>query len=249
MSIEKWTTFWRNHEGAGYHAVDRDIVRSLAASAATLCRLPGEAYCFPSRWKRSRQASSDAHSRCDLKNAKIIFAVLNPTVGYNDYVDNEKPEFHDLLKRNRLQENVNGCFAVDNNSPAPSWSGYYRSIFRSAVECATDVSKAPEAEVWETLRRILAIMELVPYYSQNASMLLQNDRYASLPSVKCAQEAMGEVRGRCDTIVICRWERGHERWLMPAGTYISSATRRGLSPAAKWEICKQLVKHLCSRAV
>jgi hypothetical protein len=246
MRVEKWIAFWRNHEGSGYHTKDRDAINAWRYPQNGKIDIPTTPS-FP----LDRKDRGKLHPRLtpvpyvgDIRNAKIILAMLNPTVDCNDYVDNEKPEFHELLRWNRQQENVQSCFAVDETLQAPSWSRYYRSLFRSAVKCATDASKAHEEKVWETLCNSLAIMELVPYYSQNASMLLQNDRYADLPSAKCALEAMEEVRERCDTIVICRWGRGPERWRMPPGTYICSATRRGLSAAAKKAVCEQLVKLL-----
>lgn len=246
MSVEKWIAFWQAHEGAGYHAKDRENISTWLRPAdheiGSFRRLS-----FP----LDRKARNKLHPDLtpvpyvgDVRNATVILAMLNPTVGWADYVDDAKQEFHDLLRWNRLQENVRDCFAVDDASKAQSWSKYYRSIFKSTVKCATDIGRVSEERVWEALRRRLAIMELVPYYSQNASMLLQNNRYAALPSVIYAQRAMEEIRQRRNTTVICRWKRGPERWQMPADTYFCSAARGGLSACARQAVGEELVKYL-----
>jgi hypothetical protein len=247
MSVEKWISFWRTHERLGYHAEDCETIRSWMNPQDR------EIGSMPRSFPLNRKDQGKLHPALtpvpyvgNIRNATIIFAMLNPTVGRADYVDNSKEEFHDLLRRNRLQENVTDCFAVDNKSSALSWYEYFRPIFRSAVQSAAGISHVSEDSMWEALRRRLAIVELIPYYSQNASILLQKGRYADLKSVIYAQEAMEEIRNRPNTTVICRWKRSPNRWKMPANTYICSTARAGLSADARQAVCANLVEYLKS---
>ena len=146
MSVEKWIAFWRNHEGSGYHADDCSVINTWGHPQNREIDSP-----LVPTFPLARKDRGKLHPRLtpvpyvgDIRSARIIFfALLNPTVCCRDYADNEKDEFHKLLERNRLQEDVQGCFAMRRQFTAPSWSEYYRSVLKSSVECATDLAKNP----------------------------------------------------------------------------------------------------------
>ena len=118
MSVEKWIEFWSKHNGAGYHQCDVDAIEAWRPAANREVSGPARPrYPLPEKDRgKLHPGLTPVPFVGDLRNATIIFAMLNPTVGELDYLDDEKPEFHELLNRNRLQEDVRDCFAVDDTS-------------------------------------------------------------------------------------------------------------------------------------
>jgi len=250
MSVESWIRFWQNHDGPGYHDKDRQFMESSWGGLRFEVKnsaIPDFPLCKKDRGLLHPRLRPVPYVG-DVRTATLIFAMLNPTVDHKDYSDDQQSSFHELLRENRMQENVRGCFAVDEGPRARSWSGYFRSIFNSAVHTTVKSSGRKKEEVWAELKRCLAILELVPYYSQNGSMLLQNRRYSCLPSVKLALEAMEEIQKRPGVTIVCRWQRGADRWNVNRGAYVLSATRRGLSADAKERISGHLKRSLERRS-
>ncbi len=124
----------------------------------------------------------------DLKTAKVFLAMINPTVGWSDYEDNaqKNKEYPALLDQN-LKQKLPYCFALDNSVPAlaPSWSNYYRDVFNGFVQEAGRTIEE-RAHLRNTLRDTVAILELVPYFSQNATMISQGNLDSKLQSSKLA---------------------------------------------------------------
>lgn len=196
MSVDNWIRFWQNHDGSGYHGEDRKIMKEFWTGQFEIdnSAIPDFRSCKDFQLKKKDRGLLHPRLRPvpyvgNVRTATLILAMLNPTVGCEDYQDDERSDFHELLRANLRQENAPECFAVDKTSlaSAPSWSRYYCSVFNRTVQETAKSVQCKEKDVWAELKRCLAILELVPYYSKNGSMLLPKPNwYEKLPSVQHA---------------------------------------------------------------
>ena len=239
MSVDNWINFWKSHSGTGYHEEDLDIANSWPKFDTT------PDFSLTSKYPRNFHPLLFPMPYVgNLKEATLILAMLNPTVGPYDYQDQSTEKFRLLAEAHRKQQDVTGCFAVDDTCGIRSWFEYYRSIFRSAVVKTAEESKCMEDVVWAELIRRLAIVELVPYYSKTADELIKSDRYLGLRSVMLALDAMKEIQKRPGVKILCRWRRGPERWRLDRGSCVLLSTRQGMDAAAKDAVCKHLTGFL-----
>jgi hypothetical protein len=243
MSIQELVNFWAeelpaNDRGQWLHPSDEPILGPWLAKkprTAVLDDLP----------RRSGRLHLELHPVPyvgNLQAADIFFAMINPKVHAQDYKDAQSPAFRELLRKN-FDQSTTTCFALDLNSVDAGWHGYYRSIFNRFVreyEPADPGLKRLHLKdrtemVWQVLMTRLAVVELIPYYSQTAELLITHDLHKKLPSAKAARAALQEVANRPmgDALIICRWPNGALRWEIPLERCTVSDTRNGLSKSAK----------------
>ena len=179
-----------------------------------------------------------------LRTADIFVAMTNPTVGEQDYVDGDEPDFQMMLQRNLNQLQEESCFALEKISKWPSWSDYYRRLFNRFVRdysrCSPRFVNRPEREreevVWAELKSRVAILELIPYYSQNADYVVASGLHQVLPSSLAAKRALQKVadeRSKTDAYIICRWKKGPERWGIRRERCAVGEHRGGLSAGVR----------------
>ncbi|MGI4852949.1 MAG: hypothetical protein ACRYF4_02735 [Janthinobacterium lividum] len=255
MGIDNLIAFWKSavvpdQSGNYIHPADKGVLQGWLQAAR-----PGKARsvtCLSvAKEGKEPPRTGQLHLRMppmpyvgNLSSAKIILAMINPTINDLDYTDHERKAFRDLRQEN-LRQSEGKCFALD---PAPfvdaaSWSTYYRRMFKAFLDQYAKGTNRVTLE--ERLASEVAILELVPYYSQNATMLTQGvNLIESLKSAECALAAMRELSERKDTLIICRWESGLKRWgladLESKATVVCSKSRSGLSEVAKKAVAAQL---------
>jgi hypothetical protein len=186
----------------------------------------------------------------NLRSADVFLAMINPTVGWQDYVDHAQPAFHELLKAN-LHQDLDHCFALD-PAVAVSWSSYYRRMFNQFVRDYARTSDRftilrdrrcntlsdLEQKVWAELQRRMAILELIPYYSQTADKLLESNLHLQLASALAARRALQDVAKESpeDAFIICKWKLGPDRWGIPRTRCSVAGSRMGLDMKTKMKL-------------
>ena len=177
----------------------------------------------------------------DLETADIVFAMINPAAENQDYIDARCARFQSSLRAN-LSGSDQKCFALDEESAPTAWHTYYRGVFNCFVtEHADRLAETGKLQsdrsraLWNSLKRRIVILELVPYYSQKADMLLRAELHNTLPTAKAAKAALKELakRSKRDLLIICRWPHGATRWDLPVDRCTVSESRRGLSQTAQ----------------
>jgi hypothetical protein len=247
LGITKWVHFWDKYPKNGadiYHDQDRE----------ELVRLRSDSNIGLANWAEGmlNPTSEALHVYpClratpyvgNLKKASIILAMLNPGVGDYDEDDHKKEKFRNILDTQRRQEGASTCFAVRDpkNVGFNSWTIFYRRFFAATIREFSGVNKTekvPESN-WDLLAQRLAIVQLIPYYSREASFVLRSDYFQELPSVRAARQAMKELLGR--NVVIFRWPNQPGRWGVEPDQGICLRHRGiGLSRIAKDEVISEL---------
>lgn len=191
----------------------------------------------------------------NLTKADIFLAVINPTVGPQDYTDNKEPDFQELLKKTLRQE-LDYCFALDPACPWESWAKYYQSLFRRFVEECAEASPAfckmsnPKGSVREELKSRVAILELLPYYSKKIPGLAEPGFEPVLPSISAAREFLREIAEREpkeEVLILCRWIRTPRRWGIPESRVEVITTQKGMCERSKIALRKHLEKRPAGR--
>lgn len=199
----------------------------------------------------------------NLNTACIFLLMVNPTVCETDYEDYDS--FTELFDKNREQV-LEYCFAIDKNGP-DGWRPYYcNSVFGNLFKDLSDLDRVK-------LRSNLAILELVPYFSKNASLItglrivegrrnyrmkhvpvIEVSATTGLPSAGYALRAVKEIASKRDNLIITRWKTGAKRWQLKDENYckyehvlatvVESSCRNGLSKEAQTAIRTRL-KSIC----
>lgn len=266
--IDFWKEFELNPPRAGSRVHPKDD-----SSLSEECRLPppksslpgtGTEQFFERRVLKDREAYKadpfEEDTRFDLslepvpflgnlETAKIFLLMLNPKLGYADYSTNESPKFREALLKNGRQEFLtNGgapCLALDPAYGWSSWFAYYERLLRSTL--VTYALKEENKDYGKALRKLssqLAIIELVPYYSENASKL-RKKLLDSIPSVRLARKAARELvdrAGKGEVLVVVMW--GADKWKLKPdpdnNVHCNSKARNGFNEECR----KALVKWL-----
>lgn len=236
MSVKDLVDFWSksftsNRQGHWIHPIDEPILTAWIAKGRRTASLDDIA----NRSGRLHLGLRPVPYVGNLQSADIIIAMINPTATPKDYSDARDPAFRKLLQDN-INQKVPNCFALDQNSPATAWCQYYRSIFNRFVREYSLSNDKPQEIIWKCLMERIAIMELIPYYSQRANLLIDEDMHNRLPSAIAAKKALRELASNPadDNLIIFRWPNGAQRWDVPNWTI--SETRNGLPP--RWTISK-----------
>jgi len=183
----------------------------------------------------------------DLRNARIFLLMVNPGVRKSDYDELEDGRVKDLLKQNRLQT-FNHCFALGQpEGDRQGWVAYFRkSVFGTLIR---EFPKERSDKLKETLKVNLAILELVPYFSQTVALIDCCKIADGLPSTQLALNAAAEIASDERNLVVTRWPKGKERWHLKTDGKLSkdviqrvveSHPRTGLSKEAKAAILHKL---------
>jgi len=171
-----------------------------------------------------------------LKTAKIFLLMWNPSVNAHDYED-LTDEVQGLFQRNIRQDiELSCCFALKDKRdgiPMQAWTAYFRgpnhgkpSLFGRLIET---IRKRDGDALVKLLETKLAILELVPYYSQNAELIRScriaegrargpkcpspsGLRQGGLPSAQLALAAVKEIAGDHSNLIIPYWSGGSKRW-------------------------------------
>lgn len=173
----------------------------------------------------------------DIKQARIFLLMINPGVSCGDYIDLGNERTSRLFEENKRQERAT-CFALEPNA-AQGWSPYYLSKVFGGV--LSRYRAAQREQVRAYLSQHVAIVELVPYFSQNISLVDQLRIDQELPTARLARSAVQELASDPQKLMIPRWKSGKKRWgLSDASNVCPSVCRQGLSQDAKKAICKQI---------
>jgi hypothetical protein len=166
----------------------------------------------------------------NLESADIFLLMVNPSLGYADYGTNATQSFRAALSRNLKQEFAAGgeqCVALDPEYWWSSWFIYYERLLRRTVREYANAEKISYLQSLNTLSRRLAILELVPYYSANASQITKpflKGLKSAQRAIRAGQELARKAEAR-DATVIVRWT---DRWnLGSARGIISNTSRNG----------------------
>lgn len=151
----------------------------------------------------------------DIESADIILLMLNPSLGPADYGTNCDPSFQNVLNKTRRQENLDRaypCFALDPKYWNTSWFAYYEKLFRKTLWHHAIDKDITYGEALRHLSSRLAILELVPYYSADATQIrpaltkyLTSSQYAISAANEYAKKAE-----EGNATVIVRW--GKDKW-------------------------------------
>ena len=113
-------------------------------------------------------------------------------VDYTDYLTNDHDGFQKSLGITRKQSDERdiSCIAFDPKCSWTSWFYYYEKQLRSCIyEYASRKQKSYLEALQECSRRI-AILELVPYYSERATKI---DPFVFIPSAQVAIHAARDL--------------------------------------------------------
>jgi hypothetical protein len=237
LSIQSWIDFWKNYAPQGdtaYHTEDLDELEKIAK---------GHDKVAARRWAKRLLCpegdSCDVDSKLtptpyvgNLKDASIVLAMLNPGIGEYDRIDHQSPDFQKLLEEQRRQDSCVTCFALGDPAEVgfQSWTVFYRRFLGPTLQ------ENPNAS-WDSLAKKLAIVQLFPYYSKTASLVVRGEYFEQLPSVKAAKDAMKELLSTKK--VVFRWKRQPARWGDAHGQGVCSEPRWGLSAEAKRAFSQQ----------
>jgi hypothetical protein len=246
-NVEAWSNAWKNHSEALIHPFDETVLRTKAALLGrTRCKqrliytdaIPSNAGDLKAATGQFRLELGAMPFVGNIQQASIFLMMINPGVSWNDYVDRNNILTATLFAQNKRQE-VSTCLALEPNA-AQGWSSYYlRTIFGSVLRAY----KGSEYERARTfLSANLAILELVPYFSQNVALIDQLNLDQELETAKLARSAAQELAKNPNNLMITRWKRGEERWGVQ-GT-VRSTCRQGLGKAATTAIQSRINKHL-----
>ena len=175
----------------------------------------------------------------NLRNARVFLLMVNPTVRREDHTDYENNLA--IFRKNRLQE-LNGCFALQENGPR-AWACYYRNeVFGALIQALSDVE-------YTFLESSVAILELIPYYSCNAELIRNLKAWEHLHSAKIVRAAVRELAADQRNLIVPRWKCGPEYWgLAPSANVVPSPARRGLSITAQAAIRGRLEQIAAGRS-
>jgi hypothetical protein len=146
----------------------------------------------------------------NLRKAQIFLLMVNPGVRQSDYDELGDKNVQELLKQNRLQK-FDHCFALnETGDKRQGWVDYFsNSVFGTLIrefpQKRSDVLRA-------TLRAKLAILELVPYFSQTVALIDGCKIAEVLPSAQLALNAVAEIAKDKQNLIIPRWPNGAKRW-------------------------------------
>ncbi|MGI4757688.1 MAG: hypothetical protein ACRYGF_12665 [Janthinobacterium lividum] len=254
MSVQALIDFWKtpvisDSAGQYFHPRDKETLQNWISKATHGKQRTVHAH-DQSHFADGQPRTGQLHLNLppmpyvgNLKAAKVVIGMINPTVAWLDYEDNRRDDFQTLRARN-LQQSEDRSFALDPHAEvkATSWSSYYSAMFKGFLDEYAAGASRQEAE--EKLMLETAILELVPYYSQNATLITQTGLQQELASAQHALKAMKEFADRRDVLVICRWKSGLERWQLGSeshsATVACSKSRRGLGKDTK----KALAAHM-----
>jgi hypothetical protein len=175
----------------------------------------------------------------NLKTANVFLFMINPSVELADYGTQSNEQFQSLLKA-ELAQSRSTCLALDPDYWWTSWFRYYSALFRPTLEA---LCKKSNLSYYDALKRCadkVAILELVPYFSQQASTIV--DLFDELPSAVKAKAAAEEICLRAesgDVSVLIRWSneaQQNDRWKLgklPPERVKSSSSRSGFSKDAR----------------
>jgi hypothetical protein len=206
----------------------------------------------------------------NLRKAQIFFLMINPGVNEDDYQDLRSGDTQQLFERNRQQE-LDYCFALRGNEvPENAWIPYFRgparrgSVFGALIR---ELRQEGDETLIDLLETKLAILELVPYYSQNSDLITRLQivdgrdvdkrksdgasplRQGGLPSAQLALDAVAEIAKDEQNLIVTRWPTGARRWHLKTNgnlnkdvlvKVVESHPRQGLCNEAKVAIKTKL---------
>jgi hypothetical protein len=180
-AVDTWIKAWAEVPQGELYPPDKDYLEEVKNELSRSRRGDKELW-VPSLEGRTR--TGKFHCRLggvpyvgDLKKARIFLLMVNPTVCDDDYEDIKSDAALKMFKENRLQS-LDYCFALRDEGPK-GWVKYYCSsrAFGKLIETL-------DAARLEILKRNLAILELVPYFSQNADLITALKIVEGLPADK-----------------------------------------------------------------
>ena len=177
-----------------------------------------------------------------LSSADIFLLMINPVVSQDDY-ETEQLSFYRQLWQANLDQTCETNFAFSGDQRT-SWSAYYRRKFGRFAKDSVRKGRSLES-IYEDLGKRLAIIELVPYYSQNATLIDQKKLSLNLSSAGQVLSAVSKLaKGPWNNspLIIVNWKSGPSRWnLVTSERILCCNSRQGLTK----EVKAALKKHLC----
>ncbi len=144
----------------------------------------------------------------DLKTAKVVLLMLNPSATLADYLAHKDVRFENRLHSTICQKKASPCLALDmENFGWTGWFQWYENQLRGSLIDAARQTQKPYSDVLRSLSEKTAILELVPYYANNGSQFPA--RFVQdLPSAKKARAAakyLIDNADKDDRLVILWW--------------------------------------------
>jgi hypothetical protein len=234
-AVEEWLAAWWEHPECLIHPLDEKFLESecenLYAPSLTRCED------LETRTGQFRKELGAMPFVGNIRTASIFLLMINPGVSCKDYTDRLNEETQRLFAANKRQEKCETCFALKPGGPC-GWEPYYRRRVFGAL-LSEYGTRAEDAR--EFLAERLAILELVPYYSQKARLIKTRKLHQRLPTTLLARRAACELASDPHNLVITRW-LGEEWWGLE-GT-VQSRCRNGLSEDAKNALRERINDHL-----
>jgi len=263
--VEKWIEAWANVPQPGMYPADKPYLEKVQEELDGSRR--GDKQLYTGSFDPKEKPNGKFHCRLgavpyvgDLRKAQIFLLMVNPGVRRSDYDELDNDDVQGLLTRNRLQT-FNHCFALtEPGVERQGWVDYFRnSVFGTLIrEFPKECSELLKA----TLRAKLAILELVPYFSQTVALIdgcnvVDETRAVGLgdvkglPSARLALNAAAEIASDTRNLIITRWPTGAKRWHLKTdgklnknviAKVVESHPRTGLGKEAKAAILQKLTR-------
>lgn len=251
-AIQALVSHWKRYEPAAsgpyIHQDDAPFIPERRRSPIRECS--AEAYLKERKLGRVHAALHPVPYLGNLETADLFLFMINPSVTYGDYGTQASESFQKELAAQIRQER-DLCLALDPKFSWTSWFAYYDRLLGPAVRALMVSRKRSRHDVLTSVASRLAILELVPYFSEKTDTA--EDIADRLPSSKLARAAALEIAERArnrKATVIVRWnyeEKTERRWRLGAlssyGNYVvASVTRSGFSKETQKAIMNRLKK-------
>jgi hypothetical protein len=182
----------------------------------------------------------------NLRTAQIFLLMINPGVNNYDYEDLRNHEVQCLFERNRHQK-LDYCFAFKKSGvPKQAWTPYFARMFGGLINSYPQNRRDC---FLNKLAKSVAILELVPYFSQRATLIddfhitngkrtVNGSTVEGLPSARLAIRAAHEIASKSENLIIFRWKKSPERWELVGEreNCVISTSMSGLTEVVKQRI-------------